>query len=80
MKRYIKNLLIALRGRNPYQEELDGLKEKYEKAGENVRILQNMYYDAAEKAWDAEKRESALQQLTENLRKRIRELRGFTDK
>jgi len=80
MKRYIRNLLIALRGRNPYQEELDGLKEKYEKAGENVRSLRGMYYGAVERLNEADKEVKQLQVLTENLRERIKELRGFKGK
>lgn len=80
MKRYIRNLLIALRGRNPYQKELDGLKEKYEKAGENVRSLRGMYYGAVERWNEADKEVKQLQVLTENLRERIKELRGFKGK
>lgn len=70
---YFKNLTIALLGRNPYQEELDELKGKYEKAGENVRSLRDMYYDAVERWTEAGKEVKQLQVLTENLRERIRE-------
>jgi len=80
MKRYFKNLIIALLGRNPYQEELDELREKYEKAGENARSLRDMYYDAVERWEQARKEVKQLQVLTENLRERIREIRGFTAK
>ena len=73
MKRYVKNLIMALLGRNPYREELDELKEKYEKTGENVRSLRDMYYDAVERWTVADREVKQLQALTENLRERIRE-------
>lgn len=73
MKKYLKNLLIALLGRNPYREELDGLKEKLEKAGENVEVMHGMYYSAVERWTEADKQVKSLQALVENLRERIRE-------
>lgn len=80
MKRYIKNVLIALRGRNPYREELDELNRQVESVQENVQSWQAMYY----KAWDniaateakmkeKDKQIVSLQSLVENLRKRIME-------
>lgn len=73
MKRYIKNLVLAIRGRKPFAEEVADLKEKLEKAGENVRGLNGMYYSALEKWEAAEKRAVSQQQLVENLRERIRD-------
>lgn len=73
MKRYIKNLVMAICGRNPFAEEVADLKEKLEKAGENVRGLNEMYYSALEKWEAAEKRAASQQQLVENLRERIRD-------
>ena len=71
MRRYLKNLLSALLGKNPYQAERDDLAEKLEKTGENVRGLNELYYTVLEK-WAANKRQLAsLQQLVENLRERI---------
>lgn len=49
MKHYIKNLVLAIRGRNPFSEEVADLKEKLEKAGENVSGLQDQLYAALEK-------------------------------
>lgn len=87
MKHYIKNLVLAIRGRNPFAEEVADLKEKLEKAGENVRGLQEQLYAALEK-WESakrllslnkermEKRDNqiaSLQTLVENLRERIRD-------
>lgn len=74
MKRYIKNLVLAICGRNPFAEEVENLKEKLEKAGENTRGLQNQLYAALEKQ-DAErdKQIASLQALVENLRDRIKE-------
>lgn len=49
MKRYVKNLVLAIRGRNPFADEVEDLKEKLENAGENVRGLQDQLYAALEK-------------------------------
>lgn len=85
MKRYLKNLLSALFGNNPYEAERDDLAAKLEKAGENVRSLQDQLYARLEQ-WESEKRllrqdiellakrdkqVTSLQQLVENLRERI---------
>lgn len=73
MKRYLKNLLAALLGNNPYEAERDELAAKLEKADENVRGLNELYYTVLEK-WSANKRQMAsLQQLVENLRERIQD-------
>lgn len=55
MKHYLKNLLTAICGRNPYQLELDKVKEEMEKASENVNALQESYYKEVEKAAEVEK-------------------------
>lgn len=87
MKRYVKNLVLAIRGRNPFAEEVADLREKLEKAGENVRGLQDQLFAALEN-WESakrllslnkermEKRDNqiaSLQTLVENLRERIRD-------
>ncbi len=77
---YIRNLVIAMMGRNPYQEELDELQEKYEKAALHVSSLQDMYYSAVERWTEADKQARSLQTLVENLRTRIREMRELATK
>lgn len=73
MKRYLKNLLAALLGNNPYEAERDELAAKLEKADENVHGMNELYYTVLEK-WAANKRQIAsLQQLVENLRERIQD-------
>lgn len=73
MKRYLKNLLAALLGNNPYEAERDDLAAKLEQAGENYRGLNELYYNVLEK-WEAERKQIAsLQQLVENLRERIKD-------
>ena len=73
MKRYLKNLLSVLMGNNPYEAERDDLAAKLEKAGDNVRGLQELYYNMVER-WEAERKQMAsLQQLVENLRERIKD-------
>lgn len=73
MKQYFKNLLSALLGNNPYETERDDLAAKLEQAAENVRGLNELYYNVLEK-WEAERKQVAsLQQLVENLRERIKD-------
>lgn len=73
MRRYLKNILSALLGNNPYEAERDDLAAKLEQAGENYRGLNELYYNVLEK-WEAERRQIAsLQQLVENLRERIKD-------
>lgn len=73
MRRYLKNLFSALLGNNPYEAERDELAAKLEKAGENVRGLNELYYNMVER-WEAEQKQMAsLQQLVENLRERIKD-------
>lgn len=73
MKRYLKNLLSALLGNNPYLAERDDLAAKLEQAGENYHQLNNLYYNMVER-WEAERKQVAsLQQLVENLRERIKD-------
>jgi len=87
MKQYFKNLVLAICGRNPFAEEVAELKEELEKAGEDVRGLQDQLFAALER-WESakrllslnkermEKRDNqiaSLQTLVENLRERIRD-------
>lgn len=73
MKRYFKNLLSAMLGHNPYKAERDDLAEKLEKAGDNARGLNELYYKMLEK-WESDRKKVAsLQQLVENLRERIKD-------
>lgn len=73
MRRYLKNLLSALLGNNPYEAERDELAAKLAKADENVRGLNELYYNMVER-WEAEQKQMAsLQQLVENLRERIKD-------
>lgn len=80
MKSYLKNLLIALKGRNPYQEELDEKNRRLQKVADHNQSLHDQLY-AALNNWDgcrllledAEKKCASLQQLVENLRDRIKD-------
>jgi len=73
MKRYLKNLLAALLGNNPYEAERDELAAKLAKAAENVERLRDMYCAACEKWAQGDKQVASLQQLVENLRERIKD-------
>ena len=73
MQRYIRNLWLALSGRDPYREELDEKNLQLEQAADNVRRLNDLAYTTAEK-WDrAEKEKAGLQNLVETYRQRIKE-------
>lgn len=71
MKNYLRNLLSALLGNNPYQTERDELRRQLEQASEKVEQLRNMYCAACEKWEQGDKQVASLQQLVENLRERI---------
>ncbi len=58
MKRYLKNLLSALLGNNPYRAELDEMAAKLEQAGDNFRGLQGLYYNMVER-WEADLQHAA---------------------
>lgn len=73
MKNYLRNLLSALLGYNPYQTEHDELRRQMEQASENVEQLRNMYCAACEKWEQGDKQVASLQQLVENLRERIKD-------
>lgn len=80
MKRYLKNLWGAICGSDPFRAELKDAKEKMKKSADNLSAMQNQLYSALEKwdqaLWALEKAEAqvkSLQQLTENLRRRIAE-------
>ena len=73
MKRYLKNLMAALCGRNPYNTELDELTDHYEKAAANVQELQEMYYNSLDMQARIKEQVDGYQTLTENLRERIGE-------
>lgn len=80
MRHYFQNLITALLGSNPYQKELDDVREKYGKTAERVGQLEDMYYKSLEK-WEeagrqgeeASKQLAGYQTLVENLRDRVAE-------
>lgn len=71
MRRYFKNLLLAIAGYNPYRLELDEKSRQLDLAGENLGAMQEQYYTAKDKWMAAEKESARLQQLVENLRQSI---------
>lgn len=78
MKRYFCNLLIAILGKDPYQEELNKVKLEYDKTAQAVEHLRKQYYGLldtkAATEQDVKRLEEsvkAFQNLTENLRQRI---------
>lgn len=73
MRHYFQNLMTALLGSNPYQKELDDVREKYGKTAERVGQLEDMYYKSLEKWEEAAKQLTGYQTLVENLRERVAE-------
>ncbi len=73
MKRYVKNLWLALTGANPYSDELQDAKDKLNKAEDNLSAMQNQLYAALKKWEQSAKRIDDYEALIENLRERIKE-------
>lgn len=73
IKRYVKNLLLALLGDNPYQMEMDEARDCLEKAAENLKATQDMCYSTMEKWSESQKQLNQLQQLVETLRGHLHE-------
>jgi uncharacterized protein YeeX (DUF496 family) len=73
MKRYVKNLWLALTGANPYSDELQDAKDKLNKAADNLSAMRNQLYAALEKWEQSVKRTDDYEALIENLRERIKE-------
>ena len=79
MRKYLTNLFHSLMGHNPYQMELDALRECYEKTAERVGELNDFYYKSLDKFDDARKQVLGYQKLIENLRTRISEYENMVD-
>lgn len=93
MKQYLKNLITALSGRNPYREDVGELRERYEKTAENVEALRVMYGNLLEAKClgedqlreyeqllsSSEKQLASYQTLVDNLRERITEKDAMMD-
>ena len=71
MKRYFKNLWMALTGCDPFRDELEEKNSQLENAAENVQALQDQLYAALDK-WEqsvlmAEKSSKAFEEVSEKL-------------
>lgn len=73
MKQYFKNLLKALLGQNPYQMELDELRQNYHKTADRVDELNSFYFESVAKFDQTRKQMIGSQKLIENLRTRVSE-------
>lgn len=73
MRQYFANLMTALRGINPFEEELDRVRQDYNRVAEQVAQLQSVYYAVKDKTAKTVKQNKSLQRLVENLRTRISE-------
>ena len=79
MKDYLRNLMTALTGRNPYREDLDRLKEDYEKVVSNVEALTTMYDKALESKSKAENQLGEYDKLLKASEKELESYRTLTD-
>lgn len=70
---YIKNLLAALRGSDPFRAELDRVRAEHEQCREQVQQLQGLCLEAEKKMKRQRKMVHGYQRLVENLRKRLQE-------
>ena len=66
MKQYLKNLLTALCGNNPFQMELIRVKEEYEKTAARVKQLEELHEKVSGQI-------TSYQTLIDNLRQRLDE-------
>ena len=73
VKRYVKNLLLALLGNNPYQMEMDEARNHLEKAAENLKATQDMCWQAMEMWSESHQQLLQMQQLVETLRGHLHE-------
>lgn len=73
IRRYVKNLLLALLGDNPYQMEMDEARDCLEKAAENLKATHDMCYSTMAKWSESQKQLNQMQQLVETLRDHLRE-------
>ena len=73
VKRYFKNLLLAMLGKNPYHMEMGEARDHLEKAAENLKTMQDMYNATMERWGESQKQLAQMQQLVETLRDHLRE-------
>lgn len=71
MKRYFKNLWLALMGRNSYQLELERVRGDFSQTEAKVRDLNELYYELRSKMQTSESQINDYQVLIENLRRRL---------
>ena len=73
VKRYAKNLLLALLGNNPYQMEMAEAKVHLEKATEMWLTMKDMCFATMELERESQKQLMKMQLLVEILRDHLRE-------
>lgn len=55
MKQYLRNLLAAALGKNPYQEDMDALRNQVAEAERHVQSLQILVENLRERIHDKER-------------------------
>lgn len=71
MKSYLKNIFIAIMGRNPFIEQLDELRDKYNKVCDKYEQLNELYMNAIERWCGEVNKDKADSAIIENLRERL---------
>lgn len=70
---YIKNLLEALMGRDPFQKELNKVKQEFEKTREKVDLLSMFCEQLKDVLQQQDSLIASYQTLVENFRRRLAE-------
>ena len=70
---YLKNLLRAILGKNPYLLDMETVSRAYEQAAERVQSLEKVYAQVQQKMSEDDQQLKGYQKLTENLRQRLAE-------
>ncbi|MBR6339966.1 MAG: hypothetical protein IKR63_07560 [Alloprevotella sp.] len=73
MRQYFTNLMTALCGVNPFEAELERVRQDYNRVAEQVAQLQSVYDSVKKMTTTTAKQNKSLQRLVENLRTRISE-------
>lgn len=73
MRQYFTNLMTALRGYNPFELELQRVRDDYNRVAEQVAQLEKVFDSVKKQTEKAISDVNRYQRLVENLRKRLSE-------
>jgi chromosome segregation ATPase len=79
MRQYFTNLMTALRGHNPFELELQRVRDDYNRVVEQVAQLEKVFGSVKKQTEKAICDVNSYQRLVENLRKRLSEKDALID-